>query len=90
MSKQYKIKPVDGKLKIDLPADNYLIQQEDRDGVIVVTCTPSDQLKLEFESELNGIIGEIAILEGQKDELTAKIQALKQQKKDVENIIAGL
>lgn len=54
MSKTYKIKPGDGKLKIDLPADKYLIVEESKDGVITVTCTPSDQdnVKKEFQYQL--------------------------------------
>ena len=61
MSKTYKIKLGDGKLKIDLPADKYLIVQDDNNGVITVTCTPSDQdnVKKEFQSQLEGVNGEI-------------------------------
>jgi len=63
MSKTYKIKLGDGKLKIDLPADKYLIVQDDNNGVITVTCTPSDQdnVKKEFQSQLEGVNGEIRV-----------------------------
>lgn len=91
MSKTYKIKPADGKLKIDLPANDYLIQQEEgAGGVITVVCSPTDQVKKEFQSQLQSVQGEIAILQGQKDDLTAKIAALKQEVKDLEKIIQDL
>lgn len=92
MSKTYKIKLGDGKLKIDLPADKYLIVQDDNNGVITVTCTPSDQdnVKKEFQSQLEGVNGEIDILQLQKDELTTKIADLKTQKAELQTIIAGL
>ena len=92
MSKTYKIKPVDGVLKITLPADKYLIVQDEQDGIVSVTCTPSDQdnVKKEFQSQLEGVKAEIDILQGQKDELTAKIAALKAERDELVTIIQGL
>jgi prefoldin subunit 5 len=74
------------------PADKYLIIQDERDGVITVSCTPTDQtnVKKEFQSQLQSVNGEIDILQIHKDELTAKIADLKLQKTELQSIIDGL
>ncbi len=46
MAKTYKQKPGNGKVTVDLPGGAYLISEETTDnGVIVLTCTPTNEQK---------------------------------------------
>lgn len=91
MAKTYKLKPQDGKVKFDLPPGDYLIVEEITDaGVVIITCTPSDQIKKEVESKLNGVKGEVATLEIQGDEIDDILTAKQTEQAELQTILDGL
>ena len=91
MAKKYKQKPGNGKVTVDLPAGEYLISEETTDnGVIILTCVPTDQQKKEFQSKLDSIQAELNNAQDQRTYINALIDDLQAQKADIKKIVDTL
>jgi len=91
MAKTYKQKPGNGKVTVDLPGGAYLISEEvSANGVITLTCIPTDQQKKEFQSQLDSIQAALNEAQAQKVAIQAVIDDLQAQKTDIKKIVDTL
>lgn len=86
-----EIKPVNGKIVIQLGESDYMVEKDTTDsGVIVVKLIPTISYTDEINSKLGSIVGELNTNQFQIDFLQIANKDLRRQKKELEAILETL
>jgi hypothetical protein len=76
-----------GYEKVDIDGVTYLVQTDtSENGVITVTYSPTDVIAKELESKINGINGELIVIQKQMADLTALEADLQKQLIELEGL----
>lgn len=86
-SQNIDIKPVNGKVVIQLDTLNYLIKRDTTNGVINISFIPTAQIQKELQSQLNSLDGELASVQEQLDFFQTKKKELIRRRKEVATLL---